>query len=48
MQHRDEVDSGREVSPLYPADDAIIIDTSKMTIERVLEVVTALITEQVS
>jgi CMP/dCMP kinase len=33
---RDERDTNREVAPLRPADDAIIIDTSNMSIEQVL------------
>jgi cytidylate kinase len=43
MQRRDEIDSGRAVSPLKPADDAIIIDTSGLTIEQVLAVIADLI-----
>jgi len=34
---RDIVDSSRAVSPLRPADDAILIDTTAMTIEEVIE-----------
>ena len=34
---RDEIDSSREHSPLRPAADAIVIDTSNMTSEKVLE-----------
>lgn len=30
VQRRDELDANREVSPLRPADDAIIVDTSDM------------------
>jgi len=33
---RDEQDSNREVAPLRPADDAIIVDTDRMGIEDVL------------
>jgi len=33
VQERDYIDSHREVSPLRPADDAIILDNSNMTIE---------------
>jgi cytidylate kinase len=36
LARRDRIDSSREVSPLRPAKDAIIIDTSQMTIEQVL------------
>ena len=36
MQDRDARDRTREAAPLRPADDAIIIDTSKMDAEAVL------------
>ena len=43
LNTRDERDRNRSVSPLKPADDAIIIDTSDMKItqvqQRVLELV---------
>jgi cytidylate kinase len=34
--HRDEVDSSRDASPLRPADDAVLLDTSEMSIEEVI------------
>lgn len=37
VQRRDALDSSREVSPLRPAEDAEIIDTSGMTREEVLD-----------
>ncbi len=33
---RDKIDSERKVSPLRPADDAVIVDTSDMTIDEVI------------
>ena len=45
MQRRDKIDSGRKVSPLRPAKDAIIIDTSDLAVQEVLELVTGLIQE---
>jgi cytidylate kinase len=33
IAHRDVIDSTRKVSPLRPADDAIVIDTTNMTLE---------------
>lgn len=36
IQERDERDSNRSVSPLKPADDAIFIDSTDMTIDEVL------------
>ena len=34
---RDERDANRQVSPLRPADDAVVIDTTSLTIDQVLE-----------
>jgi cytidylate kinase len=36
IAHRDVIDSTRKVSPLRPADDAIVIDTTNMTLEEVV------------
>lgn len=33
---RDELDSSRDTSPLRPADDAVLLDTSNLTIEQVI------------
>ena len=38
LADRDERDKGRAVSPLVPASDALIIDSTDLTIEQVLEV----------
>ncbi|HEX7763507.1 MAG TPA: (d)CMP kinase, partial [Cellvibrio sp.] len=35
IQERDERDSNRAVSPLRPAEDAIVIDSTSMSIEQV-------------
>ncbi|GAA3749651.1 (d)CMP kinase [Terriglobus aquaticus] len=40
---RDERDRTREVSPLRPADDAVRIDTTAMTLDEVLDRATALV-----
>ncbi|MEJ5927340.1 (d)CMP kinase [Corynebacterium sp. H128] len=37
VQRRDELDSQRAVSPLRPAEDATIVDTSEMTFEQVVD-----------
>lgn len=37
IEERDKVDSTREVSPLRKADDAILLETDKMTIEEVVD-----------
>ena len=36
MRRRDKIDSEREAAPLHPADDAIIIDTTGLSIAEVL------------
>ncbi|MGV0340663.1 ribosome biogenesis GTPase Der [Corynebacterium mastitidis] len=40
---RDEADSTREDSPLRPAEDAVVVDTSEMTLEEVVDHLTGLI-----
>ena len=40
---RDARDSGREVSPLRPADDAVVVDTSDLTIDEVVSRVLELV-----
>lgn len=44
---RDELDSNRPVSPLRPAEDALIVDTSDLTLEGVVEHLLALIEERI-
>ncbi|MDR2934231.1 MAG: (d)CMP kinase [Rickettsiales bacterium] len=46
LRARDEQDMNRSVSPLVPADDAIIIDTTDMNKEQVLECITKIITDK--
>lgn len=43
VQRRDSLDSSRAVSPLRPAEDAIVIDTSDMSPAQVLEALTVVI-----
>ena len=43
LRHRDEIDSGRAIAPLKPADDAVIIDSDKMTVYEVVEYVMGLL-----
>lgn len=45
IKTRDHFDSTREHSPLKPAEDAIIIDTSELSIEQVVELITNQINE---
>jgi cytidylate kinase len=44
MRRRDRIDSGRTLAPLRPADDAVVIDTTGLSIEQVLDRVLALTT----
>ena len=43
LDRRDRADSGRKVSPLTPAEDAIHLDTTGMTVDEVVDRITALI-----
>lgn len=43
---RDKIDSGRDISPLQKADDAIEMDTSNMTIEEEIEFVINILKEK--
>jgi CMP/dCMP kinase len=43
IEHRDELDFNRKVSPLRQAPDAILIDTDSLTVEQVVEQIIALI-----
>ena len=46
IQARDERDMNRSVSPLKPAEDAFVIDSTDMDIEEVLRNVEAIVTEK--
>jgi len=39
LKNRDQIDSSREVSPLVKAEDAIIVDTSYVTIEEQVDII---------
>ena len=43
IQDRDNLDKTREFCPLHPADDAIIIDTTKMEINEVVNKIESVI-----
>jgi cytidylate kinase len=43
VQRRDEIDSGREFAPLRVAEDAVVIDTTALDVDQVLERVLALV-----
>lgn len=46
IRERDERDANRAVSPLIPADDAVIIDTSDLSVEEVQQKVWELVNER--
>lgn len=46
LQGRDRIDSSRQVAPLKPAEDAVIIDTDHLSIEQVFEKVKSLLKTQ--
>ena len=41
IRERDERDRSRSASPLAPAEDAVVIDSTSMTIEQVVETLAA-------
>ena len=43
MRRRDEIDSSRSLAPLQPADDSVVVDTTFLSVEQVLERVLALV-----
>jgi len=43
MQIRDKIDSTREIAPLRPAEDAVVIDSDGKDIDKVLELAMALV-----
>ena len=46
IEQRDLKDTSRELSPLLPADDAHIIDSSKMSLEDVISFTKNLVREE--
>ena len=43
VRRRDEIDSGRSAAPLRPAGDAVVLDTTFLSVEQVLDQVLALV-----
>lgn len=43
MRRRDEIDASRDIAPLKPADDAVIIDSDRLDADEVLERVLAML-----
>jgi cytidylate kinase len=46
VRRRDQIDSGRALAPLRAAQDAVVIDTTPLDVEQVLEQVLALVNSQ--
>ena len=47
VNKRDHLDSTRAVSPLRAADDAVVVDTSDLTIDEVLDTLTELVAQRI-
>ncbi len=47
VKERDKMDTGRKESPLKPAEDSIIIDTTDKTIDEVVEIIIKLAKEKI-
>ena len=45
VERRDAADSSRATSPLRPAEDAVLVDTSEMTPDEVLDALIAVVEE---
>ncbi len=46
MEYRDKNDSEREIAPLKPAEDSVIVDTTGNTLEKSIEIILGLINER--
>ena len=46
IEYRDKQDSSREIAPLKPADDAVIVDTSDIGIDETVELLSSIIEEK--
>ncbi len=46
LAYRDRIDSSRQVAPLRAADDAVVVDTTEMSIEQVLKHVLGLVCDR--
>ncbi|MBQ6372144.1 MAG: (d)CMP kinase [Oscillospiraceae bacterium] len=48
IEYRDRQDSSRDIAPLKPADDAVIVDTSSLDIEGTVELLSSVIEERLN
>ncbi len=46
LQQRDQIDSNRDVAPLRPASDAVVIDSDTMTVEQVFKKILQYVAEK--
>ena len=46
IEYRDQQDSSRDIAPLKPADDAVIVDTSELDIDGTIAVLSSIIEER--
>ena len=47
LDQRDHLDSTRELSPLTQADDAVMIDSTALTLDEVIEQIVALVRDRI-
>ena len=48
IRRRDEADSGREIAPAKPAEDAVFLDNSTLTLEQTVEAAMRIIGEKLA
>lgn len=48
IRERDRLDSERDIAPMRPADDAVVLDTSTLTLDGVLDQLEALVKQRMS
>ena len=46
LRERDARDSARAAAPMIPAEDAVVLDTSEMSIDQAVEAAIKLVTER--
>jgi len=46
LRQRDEIDSNRDVAPLRPAEDAVVINSDEMTVQQVLDEILKLVADK--
>jgi len=46
IRERDRRDAGRDIAPMVPAEDAVLVDSSTQTLEQVVESLAAVVEER--